>query len=132
MRRILGISVMFLGTLVCIIIFNIVLCALVPPYKNAISSAVAGNSGIPVVEVTEGGTVVKENNEVRYIANEVSDREVEEYFNNLDKKEDAEELGSAGAGTEEPIVIDREYYEDCGNGKGYWVLTYSDGRKVVE
>ena len=27
---------------------------------------------------------------------------------------------------------DKEYHEDCGTGKGYWVITYSDGSTSVE
>lgn len=144
MRRVLGISVMFLGALACIVIFNIVLCTIVPPYRDVISSAVAGDTGIPVVEVTEGGTLVRENNSTYYINSasnadtyqkSAEDLEVEEYFNNLPKKSEAEDTGNAGSKADEesdPVVIDKHYYEDCGTGKGYWVLTYSDGRKVVE
>ena len=31
-----------------------------------------------------------------------------------------------------PVIIDKEYHEDCGTGEGYWVITYSDGSTVVE
>lgn len=34
--------------------------------------------------------------------------------------------------SKKPIVIDKEYHEDCGTGEGYWVLTYSDGSVVIE
>jgi len=30
------------------------------------------------------------------------------------------------------FIVDRFYYEDCGNGTGYWVIQYSDGTFEVE
>ncbi|RKM60945.1 hypothetical protein D6856_07815 [Butyrivibrio sp. XB500-5] len=141
MRRIFGISVVFLGALVCVLLFNILLCAIMPAYKDMISSAAKNDSNIPVVEVSEGVTIVKENNEVRYITDgadsfkdeDTSMKAANEYFDNLDKKDSAKEgVDSEDDFEDEPVIIDRTYYEDCGTGKGYWVLTYSDGRKIVE
>ena len=139
MRRVLGISVVFLGALVCVLLFNMFLCAIVPPYKDVIKSMVSQDPEIPVVEVSEGVTIVRQNNEVCYITPETetssdeedaSMKEANEYFDNLGKK--AESEASQDACGEEPVIVDRQYYEDCGTGKGYWVLTYEDGRKVVE
>ena len=30
------------------------------------------------------------------------------------------------------VIVGKEYHEDCGTGKGYWVITYSDGSTVIE
>ena len=32
----------------------------------------------------------------------------------------------------QPVIVDKEYHEDCGTGKGYWVITYSDGSTSIE
>lgn len=34
--------------------------------------------------------------------------------------------------SKQPVIIDKEYHEDCGTGKGYWVITYSDGSTSIE
>ena len=139
MRRVLGISVVFLGALVCVLLFNMFLCSIVTTYKDVIKSMVSQDPEIPVVEVSEGVTIVRQNNEVRYITPETetssdeedaSMKEANEYFDNLGKKSESE--ASQDACGEAPVIVDRQYYEDCGTGKGYWVLTYEDGRKVVE
>ncbi|MCR5402278.1 MAG: hypothetical protein K6E91_00450 [Butyrivibrio sp.] len=40
---------------------------------------------------------------------------------------------SPDASTEKKaVIVDKEYHEDCGTGKGYWVITYSDGSTVIE
>ncbi len=31
-----------------------------------------------------------------------------------------------------PAVVDKEYHEDCGTGKGYWIIRYADGSVGVE
>ncbi|RKM56413.1 hypothetical protein D6853_06400 [Butyrivibrio sp. X503] len=142
MRRILGISVVFLGTVACFLLINIVLCAMVPPYKNAIASAISGSSENHMVKaydyVPADNAGKKEGYTDKVADNEASKEDAamkaaDEYFDNLGKKEEAPEISdSEEAYEQQPVVIDRTYYEDCGTGKGYWVLTYSDGRKVVE
>ena len=32
----------------------------------------------------------------------------------------------------EKVIIDKQYHEDCGTGKGYWVITYDDGTTEIE
>ena len=41
---------------------------------------------------------------------------------------------SSGADNDgaERTIVDKTYHEDCGTGKGYWVITYSDGSTAVE
>ncbi len=33
---------------------------------------------------------------------------------------------------DKPQIIERTYHEDCGTGKGYWVIKYSDGSYGIE
>lgn len=153
MRRVLGIAVVFLGALVCVLTFSFLLCTTVPGYRNIISSAVASDSAFPTVEVSEGVTVVKDNSDFKLIgknagskkdsvvakednddAATTSRKAADEYFDNLAKKKAAEDSYDEGDSSfdKELVVVDRTYYEDCGTGEGYWVLTYSDGSKKVE
>ena len=32
----------------------------------------------------------------------------------------------------EPVIVDKEYHEDCGTGEGYWIIKYEDGTTVIE
>ena len=32
----------------------------------------------------------------------------------------------------EPVIIDKEYHEDCGTGEGYWIIKYEDGTTAIE
>jgi hypothetical protein len=33
---------------------------------------------------------------------------------------------------QERVIVNKEYHEDCGTGKGYWVITYDDGTTEIE
>ena len=33
---------------------------------------------------------------------------------------------------DEPLIIDKEYHEDCGTGEGYWIIKYEDGSVKIE
>ena len=124
MRKVLTFVLIFSGTIFVVFVLNIVMYALIPGYHDTVESAL-GRDEIPVV--TAGSTVLEnepvamnsqpvdevvKKPEIDYVFTEVSSENVENDY--------------------EPIIINREYHEDCGTGKGYWVLTYDDGTIVVE
>ena len=131
MRKVLTFVFIFSGTIFAVFILNIVMYALVPVYHDTIESAL-GRDEIPVVtgstvESTVGSTVI-ESEPVATVSNPVDElvKETDNVFVFTSGGSDYVENDC------EPIIIDREYHEDCGTGKGYWVLTYADGTVVIE
>ena len=132
MNKALTFITIFLGTVFSVFVLNIVLYALVPAYHDALSSVIDREEKIPVVEVTRT-PVQKE------AAAEEPD---EPHFTNLTvgKETDAtlETLTDEDVALSETVedtvreIVDKEYHEDCGSGKGYWAITYSDGTVVIE
>jgi hypothetical protein len=123
MRKVLTFVLIFSGTVFAVFVLNIVMYALIPGYHDTIASAF-GKDEIPVVSVS---TVI-ENEPVpteRQPMEEVATKPENDLVFTSVVSEHAEN-------DYEPIIIDREYHEDCGTGKGYWVLTYDDGTIVVE
>ena len=112
-------------------LFNIMMYALVPEYHDVIASAVATSSEIPVITPD----MVKDNKDEKVKADEAfvkadtNDTEYSEYTVLKDSKVPLSESAKKKSG---PIAIDKEYHEDCGTGRGYWVITYSDGSVVIE
>ncbi len=123
MRKVLTFALIFSGTIFAVFILNIVMYALLPGYQDAVSSAL-GREEIPVVTKD----VVIENEPVAADCEpklEEEKKTVNDYKIINTSSEDVEN-------DYEPIIINREYHEDCGTGKGYWVLTYEDGTVIVE
>jgi hypothetical protein len=144
MKRLIGITVSIAGLILSVFVINLLMYSFVPSYHDALEAAVEGNSDIPTVTVDEAGNVMihersgkvpralaivdledAENIETPLASNIENDKYV--VVEKAAKvKEDAEQ--------EQPQkqIIDKEYHEDCGTGKGYWVITYSDGSTSVE
>ena len=144
MKRLIGITVSIAGLILSVFVINLLMYSFVPSYHDALEAAVEGNSDIPTVTVDEAGNVMiheksgkapralaivdlgdEENRETPLASNIENDKYV--VVEKAAKvKEDAEQ--------EQPQkqIIDKEYHEDCGTGKGYWVITYSDGSTSVE
>ncbi len=144
MKRLIGITVSIAGLILSVFVINLLMYSFVPSYHDALEAAVEGNSDIPTVTVDEAGNVMihersgkvpralaivdledEENIETPLASNIENDKYV--VVEKAAKvKEDAEQ--------EQPQkqIIDKEYHEDCGTGKGYWVITYSDGSTSVE
>lgn len=132
MNKALTFITIFLGTVFSVFVLNIVLYALVPAYHDALSSVMDREEKIPVVEVNRAP-----------IQKEAEAEEPDEpHFTNLTagKETDAtlETLSDEDVALSETVedtareIVDKEYHEDCGSGKGYWVITYSDGTVVIE
>ncbi|WP_026663455.1 hypothetical protein [Butyrivibrio proteoclasticus] len=144
MKRLIGITVSIAGLILSVFVINLLMYSFVPSYHDALEAAVEGNSDIPTVTVDEAGNVmIHEKSDKAPRALAIVDLEDEEnretpLASNIENdkyvvvekaakvKEDAEQ--------EQPQkqIIDKEYHEDCGTGKGYWVITYSDGSTSVE
>ncbi|ADL33621.1 hypothetical protein bpr_I0879 [Butyrivibrio proteoclasticus B316] len=144
MKRLIGITFSIAGLILSVFVINLLMYSFVPSYHDALEAAVEGNSDIPTVTVDEAGNVmIHERSDKAPRALAIVDLEDEEnretpLASNIENdkyvvvekaakvKEDAEQ--------EQPQkqIIDKEYHEDCGTGKGYWVITYSDGSTSVE
>ena len=128
MRRILTFTSIFAGTVLCVFIFNIVLYSAVPAYRYLLEDVVADDN-IPTVTVTNEPDLQQDIS----IDNKVFEPEKKPdsyykltYINN-------EPVALDGQPKEiERVIVDKEYHEDCGTGKGYWVITYDDGTTEIE
>ncbi len=120
MRKLLGLVIAIPIAVLFIFILNIMLYITVPFYREALNGAVSSQD-IPVVEASKAQVIyldeksqeVKENDEVPIV------------FHGVKKEETSEK-------TEEKLIVDKTYYEDCGTGKGYWVITYDDGSTEIQ
>ena len=139
MRRVSTFLFIFIGAVFSVFIMNIVMYALIPEYHDAVSAAMSTSDDIPVVtpdmvgeshistgasDTSEAVTYLDAEKENSRKAVELVDEAVALSGMSSFEGEEAEENAA--------IVIDKEYHEDCGTGKGYWVITYSDGSVVIE
>ena len=126
MRKVLTFTLIFAGTVFVVFLFNIMMYATVPEYHDAISAAVASSKDdIPVVtpDMVTDPAAAKEATEEPPVFLDVEDENVALSFEaEVEEEKDDPEL----------IIVDKQYHEDCGTGKGYWVITYSDGSTVIE
>ena len=128
MRKILTFIFIFAGTVSCVFIFNILLYSLVPAYRHLLSGMVADDN-IPVVTVTEQ-PVTDENINPDNDQTE-PEKKPDSYYKTtyIDNEPVATD---AQPPEKERVIIDKQYHEDCGTGKGYWVITYDDGTTEIE
>ena len=128
MRRILTFLSIFAGTVLCVFIFNIVLYSAVPAYRYLLEGLVADDN-IPTVTVTDVPKVQEDVN----LDNMVSEPEKkpDSYYKITYINNDSVPLEEQPT-DKERVIIDKEYHEDCGTGKGYWVITYDDGTTEIE
>lgn len=137
MRRILAISLIVSGTIFSLFIFNLIMFATIPEYRSFLTGSVKSEAEIPVVDangsVIENGSFTMEE-DTDSVALNASTESIEARLIELGAADEvplAENADDAAAGNVKQIV-DREYHEDCGTGKGYWVITYDDGSTEVE
>ena len=128
MRKILTFLIIFGGTVSCVLMFGIVLYAIAPEYRQVVTVLVEDDD-IPVVTVSQQ-PVADEN-----IENEETKPAYEKKPDSYYKITyiENEPVATESEPTEkEAAIIDRQYHEDCGTGKGYWVITYEDGTIEIE
>ena len=109
-------------------VFNIVLYSAVPTYRYLLAGFVADDN-IPTVTVTDVPKVQEDVN----LDNMVSEPEKkpDSYYKITYINNDSIPLEDQPSEAEH-VIVDKEYHEDCGTGKGYWVITYDDGTTEIE
>ena len=141
MNRLLKITITVAAAVFSIFMINIILFSFVPAYHDALESAVSNDKNIPVVTVDEqNGEAVIQSNYSDYQNNaavviEETETDIVPLSSEAPKDESSfyeNESFDAKIEGDKPQVIDKEYHEDCGTGKGYWVIKYADGSTSVE
>ena len=128
MRRILTFLSIFEGTVLCVFVFNIILYSAMPAYRYLLEGLVADDN-IPTVTVTDVPKVQEDTN-LDNIASE-PEKKPDSYYKITYINNDSVPLEEQPT-DKERVIIDKEYHEDCGTGKGYWVITYDDGTTEIE
>ena len=147
MKRFLGLSLFFSGLVLFFFTSNIVLYSHSKDYRDALREAVTGreDEDIPVVDISRDVIISYDEDEVIY--RELENKELPEDEVPLaaayagsntdesiqDKDACASESNESGKESlKEPVIVDKEYHEDCGSGKGYWLIKYEDGTTAIE
>ena len=134
MRKVLTFTLIFTGTVLTVFMFNLLMYAVVPDYHDAIASAVASSEDhIPVItpDMVKESTGAALNTAANTKAQMQAEYDAVIPVTTTLKDGDVP-LSSSVSEAQKPTIIDKEYHEDCGTGKGYWVITYSDGSTAVE
>ncbi len=130
MRKAITFTLIFIGTISSVFIFNLMMYALVPVYHDAISAAVA-SSGDDIPVITPDMVRSESEDAAASAMNSAGITKLS--LTQTKTLEDSEVALSATVEEgKKPIVIDKVYHEDCGSGKGYWVITYDDGSVGIE
>ncbi len=130
MRKVLMSLFLFTGTAFMVFVFNLLLYAFWPAYHDAVSASVTDSMtetaerSIPVVTPQ----MVKEESPVPEV---VPEETVAQSFAD-EQVALSPEATDDTASEPELVIVDKQYHEDCGTGKGYWVITYSDGSTEIE
>ncbi len=134
MKRLAYMSLMVSGLVFLFFLVNILMYRYVPAYHDALEEAVAGDSHIPVVVVNEESSTQIDERYEYIIIDEKSGTITEDEMVPLAPEipSDEEEECATCELQSEKQIIDKTYYEDCGTGKGYWVIKYDDGSTSVE
>ena len=128
MRKFVKIAMIFVGMVLGIFIFNLVLYANSPGYRKTLGGMVEEKNYVQEETATDVEEQATENS--TYAVEIVPDTKPVEEVAPDNKSETETETPEPEA--EEKVVVDKTYHEDCGTGKGYWVITYSDGSVGLE
>ena len=128
MRKFVKIAMIFVGMVLGIFIFNLVLYANSPEYRKTLGGMVEEKNYVQEETATDVEEQATENS--TYAVETVPDTKPVEEVASDTKSETETETPEPEA--EEKVVVDKTYHEDCGTGKGYWVITYSDGSVGLE
>jgi hypothetical protein len=135
MKKIIFLPLILTGMLFSLFIVNLILFALVPAYHDTLSEAVLGKSDdIPTVIVNQKNNITTTDQKaivdssvyvIDYEESEVPLSPSFDWTNESAASTDA-------ASDKKPEIVEKTYHEDCGTGKGYWVIKYSDGSYGIE
>lgn len=132
MKKVAVTTMVFMGLMACVIVFNIILCEAVPEYKDFLTAAVAEETTPPFVKASTVNVTKKNEEKTEEKTEEkLTLEELKEKYDISALESSSSSSGADNDGAERTIV-DKTYHEDCGTGKGYWVITYSDGSTAVE
>ena len=129
MRKVLTFLLIFTGTVFAVFLFNLMLYACWPEYHDVLSASIAASTDDDIPVVTP--VMVKEIPEQPQVTVEPEVGSTA-LFTGIETVEDEGVALTAQPQAQEPIIVDKQYHEDCGTGKGYWVITYSDGSTRIE
>ncbi len=137
MRKLSTIILILSGTIFSIFIFNLVMCTMVPSYRTMLSEAMGKQEDIPVVDASTDLVVDSTFSEgsTDAVSLNASTETLEEMLLEMGAYDEvplAADVNSAGAEADTRQIVGKEYHEDCGTGKGYWVITYDDGSTSIE
>ncbi len=150
MKRFVGLTLLFSGLILIFFISNIVLYSRNKCYHDALIEAVTGReeADIPVVDVSRDAATVCDD-DVIYRDLDLKELDEEDVplsptytedpgdenigsnleYTDIDVNRDEPEEENKG---KDPVIVDKEYHEDCGSGKGYWIIKYEDGNTAIE
>ncbi len=129
MRRAAAFMLILTGTVFCVFLFNIILYAAIPAYREAIGSKHSARDDIPVVTVTN---IHDEDVPLNESAQDDDNFTASMVLDGKDYPTTYEETKTEDSSSGSLQIVNKEYHEDCGTGKGYWVITYDDGSVVIE
>ncbi len=150
MKRFVGLSLFFSTMVLILFLSNILLYSHNEDYRDALIEMVTGKNedDIPVVDVSRDVIISYDEDNVTYRDlnyNVLTEDEVplsaayidDQNVSNESTTEYAVEETTADESAEDncgddPVIVDKEYHEDCGTGKGYWIIKYEDGSSVIE
>ena len=128
MRKLLTFMIIFAGTVSCVLMFGIMLYIFAPGFRQAITAMVKDRD-IPVVTVQDEPVI----NDDSIPAESGTEPEIKPDSYYKITYIDNEPVALEDEPKEhERVIVDRQYHEDCGTGKGYWVITYDDGTVEIE
>ncbi len=137
MRKFVKIAMIFVGTVLGIFIFNLVLYANSPGYRKTLGGMVEEKSyeqqeavEDAKVQATQSSTSEDAPAPSTEVVETVPDTKSVEEASPVTETEAVPETSEPDV--EEKVIVDKTYHEDCGTGKGYWVITYSDGSVGLE
>ncbi len=130
-----------------VFIFVLGMYAMVPGFRDMVTKAIGRDGDILVVssdgsfnedEAAQLVTEIEEEEEVALSSGEeevlFQKEEVQAQDEDVVPGEGDEAMKTDSSEDAEPerLIVNKEYHEDCGTGKGYWVITYDDGTTAIE
>ena len=131
MRKVTAFLMIFAGTMACVFVFNIALYTMLPEYKNMIRVMVPDRD-IPVVTVSDETVSEEDITKSRNDESDIMQNIKPDSYYKLTYIENESVALKDSPSDNKHVIVDKQYHEDCGTGKGYWVITYDDGTTEIE
>ncbi len=131
MKKFVGFSLIFSGVIFAAFLANLLLYCFVPSYRNALERRIGKDDDIPVI-VIEKTQNASETEALSQEEDNISEIPVPLAATYIGTEDSVIEDGEEESFDEKPQIVDKDYYEDCGTGRAYWVIRYSDGTTEIE